>query len=139
GRLVAGSVRAGRSAEGGVPPQAEMVLSAMEAGRAAGPAPDRRAQVRRPYRVVATLRLFSDRPGDPTWTLYTRDVHARGVGFITPHRLPLGYGGTVELVPPTGGDPVRATCTLLRCREAAPGWFEGSLHFDRERPEFEQA
>jgi hypothetical protein len=28
-------------------------------------------------------------------------------------------------------------CTLLRCREAAPGWFEGSVYFNREQPQFD--
>jgi hypothetical protein len=124
---------------GAFPPQADMVLSAMEAGEAKAPKNDRRAVGRRDYRVRAALRLFSDTAATPTWTLYTRDVHARGVGFITPHRLPLGYGGTIDLPDPDGGDaPLRVPCTILRCREAAPGWFEGSLYFNREQPRFNQ-
>lgn len=122
------------------PPQADMVLSALEAGRAAAPKHDRRVAARRAYRVRATLRLYSDQAGTPAWSLYTRDVHSRGLGFITPHRLPLGYGGIVELPDPAGGDgTVRVPCTLLRCREAAPGWFEGSLYFNREQPDFDKA
>jgi hypothetical protein len=87
--------------------------------------------------VRAVLRLFSDGPDVPPWVVYTRDVHARGLGFVSPHRLPLGYGGSIEIPDPC--DP-QATlsihCTLLRCREAAPGWYEGSLYFNREQPEF---
>ncbi len=122
------------------PAQAELVMSAIEAGRFAQDryaGPNRRAYRRRPLRVKAGLRLFSDPPQTPAWTLYTRDVHARGLGFITPHRLPLGYGGLIEL--PSGdadGGTVTIPCTLLRCREAAPGWFEGSLYFNREQPRF---
>ncbi|HEX8916690.1 MAG TPA: hypothetical protein VF796_30350 [Humisphaera sp.] len=120
------------------PPQAELVLSALEAGRGTSPAgPERRGLVRRAYRVKAALRLFSDGPDAPPWPLYTRDVHARGMGFITPHRLPLGYGGEVEVPDPAGGPgTVRIPCTLLRCREAAPGWFEGSVYFNRDQPAF---
>jgi hypothetical protein len=28
-------------------------------------------------------------------------------------------------------------CTLLRCRQASPGWFEGCLHFNREQAMFD--
>ena len=120
-----------------LPSQAEMVLSALEAGGGQEAHADRRAMPRPAYRVKATLRLFSDTPATPAWTLYTRNVHSRGLGFITPHRLPLGYGGILELPDPTGGEtPLRIPGTLLRCREAAPGWFEGSLYFNREQPKF---
>lgn len=121
------------------PPQAEMVLSAMEAGRAAGPSSDRRDKARRTYRVRATLRLYSDAGNAPAWTLFTRDIHSRGLGFITQHRLPLGYGGIVEIPDPRGGaTPLRIAGTLIRCREAASGWFEGSIYFDREHTELNE-
>ena len=113
------------------PPQAELVLSAIEAGRFAGS--NRRGAPRRRFRAKAGLRLFSDVVQAPARTIYTRDVHNRGLGFITPHRLPLGHGGVVEL-PTEDGGTVSIPCTLLRCREAAPGWFEGSLYFNRDQP-----
>ena len=121
------------------PPQVELILSAIEAGRYAGPSapqvagPERRQSKRASYRVRGHLRLFSDAPGEQGRVIYTRDVHPRGLGFITPNRLPLGHGGVVEL-PTPGGKIVSIPCTLLRCREAAPGWFEGSLYFNRDQP-----
>jgi hypothetical protein len=115
------------------PPQAEMVLSAIEAGQF--PNDNRRTAPRRRYRVKACLHLFSDAPETAPWMLFTRDIHARGLGFITPHRLPLGHGGLIEL--PVGeSSRIHIPCTLLRCREAAPGWFEGSLYFNRDQPQF---
>ena len=116
------------------PAQAEMVMSAIEAGQF--PAVDnRRTAPRRRYRVKASLHLFSDAPDTAPWAIYTRDIHARGLGFITPHRLPLGHGGLIEL--PVGeSSRIHIPCTLLRCREAAPGWFEGSLYFNRDQPQF---
>jgi len=127
-----------------VPAQVELVMSALEAGRHGGQAadyagPNRRTARRRSLRVKATLRLFSDAPNTPAWTLFTRDVHTRGLGFITPHRLPLGYGGVLELPascfgPAAEGEMILIPCTLLRCREAAAGWFEGSVYFNREQP-----
>lgn len=113
------------------PLEADLIISALEAGRAAGQA-DRRASSRVSYRVPAILRLFSDLPETEPWTLFTRDIDAKGVGFITRHRLPLGYGGMIRL-PLPNGDFLEAHCTLLRCREAAPGWFEGALCFNREQ------
>ena len=117
------------------PPQAELVLSAIEAGQHAnGPAlgAERRVGRRASFRVRAQLRLYSDNPGEPGRVVYTRDSHARGLGFITPHRLPLGHGGLVDL-PTPGGKIVSVPCTLLRCREAAPGWYEGSVYFNRDQ------
>jgi hypothetical protein len=132
------------------PADVELILSSMEAGRHAwtqeqekaaaslGESPvfeERRTGGRMPYRVRAELRLFRDRPGSPAWLLYVRDADPRGLGFISPHRLPLGYGGYVELVAPTGR-PLSVPCTLFRCREAVPGWYEGAMNFNRELGDF---
>lgn len=117
------------------PPQAELVLSAIEAGQhrmGYEPGAERRATKRVSFRVRAQLRLYSDNPGEPGRVVYTRDIHHRGLGFITPHRLPLGHGGLVDL-PTPAGKIVSIPCTLLRCREAAPGWYEGSVYFNREQ------
>lgn len=117
------------------PPQAELVLSAIEAGqhrKGFDPAAERRSAKRVSFRVRAQLRLYSDNPGEPGRVIYTRDVHHRGLGFITPHRLPLGHGGLVDL-PTPAGRIVSVPCTLLRCREAAPGWYEGSVYFNRDQ------
>jgi hypothetical protein len=131
-------------AEQAFPPQVEMIISSMEAGRhawlqemesAGRHADERRNSDRRPYRVRAELRLFRDRPGSPAWLLYIRDADPRGLGFISPHRLPLGYGGYVELVAPSGR-PVSIPCTLFRCREAVQGWYEGAMSFNREQADF---
>jgi hypothetical protein len=115
------------------PPQADLVLSAIETGQY--PRRERRGIARGSYRVGARLRLYSDRPDTPAWDIYTRDANPRGLGFITPHRLPLGYGGRLKILCPDGLTKSIA-CTLFRCREAAPGWFEGSLYFNRHQPEF---
>lgn len=116
------------------PAMAELILSAMDSGRHGASADNRRALARLPYRVRGRLKLFSDGPHCTPREIYTRDAHARGLGFITPHRLPLGYGGFVEF-PGPDGRPRRIQCTLNRCREAAPGWFEGAVCFNREQPE----
>ena len=112
------------------PPEVNMILSAMQV--APQPAYDARQQRRREYRVRAELKLHSDPPDSEPWTLYTRDADQRGIGFITPHRLPLGYGGWIELISPPGRK-VRVDCTLFRCRQVLPGWYEGALYFNREQ------
>lgn len=116
------------------PPEADFILSALEAGR--NGQGNRRHHTRLRYHVRAELQLFADGPGVPPWELYTRDVDQRSLGFITPHRLPLGYGGRLRLIAPNGV-PVTIECTLLRCREAVSGWYEGALYFNREQWAFE--
>jgi hypothetical protein len=113
-----------------VPAEVELIMSAMEAaGRFAV---QRRALRRIPWRVQASLRLHVDPPGHALRVIYTRDVHARSLGFITSQRLPLGYGGVVDL-PATDGTILSIACTLLRCRQASPGWYEGVVYFNREQ------
>jgi hypothetical protein len=117
------------------PAEADLILSALDVGENGGEAPahdNRRRHPRMRYRVIADLRLFSDPPGSSPWRLYSRDVSARGLGFVTPHRLPLGYGGVVQL-PSPAGRPVSINGTLFRCREVGNGWFEGALYFNREQ------
>lgn len=119
------------------PAQAELILSALEAGRHQAHSEQPRQCRRRPYRVLATLRLFSDPANAAGWTLYTRDVSPRSLGFVTQSRLPLGYGGRIEL-PSSDGLSSHIECTLLRCRQAAPGWYEGALYFNREQARFDE-
>jgi hypothetical protein len=111
------------------PAEVDVILSAMDAG---GGGDEHRIQSRLPYRVRGELTLFSDPEGAEPWVLYTRDADQRGLGFITPHRLPLGYGGWINLLAP-GGRKIRIQCTLYRCRQTVQGWYEGALHFNREQ------
>ena len=111
------------------PPEVELILSALETGQHVGMV---RRPLRRPYRVIARLHLFSDAADTPPWLLYTRDCNSRSLGFITPHRLPLGHGGQIQLPEPSGLT-LFIDCTLSRGREAAPGWHEGAIHFHREQ------
>jgi hypothetical protein len=117
------------------PAEARMILSAIKAGEGAVGV-NRRNQARLSYEVCGELRLFSDVEGSAPWPIYTRDASSRSVGFISPHRLPLGYGGVVEL-PAADGKTISAHCTLFRCRQTARGWYEGALSF--HRPQWELA
>ncbi|HET6248002.1 MAG TPA: hypothetical protein VFE47_09925 [Tepidisphaeraceae bacterium] len=116
-----------------LPAEVELILSAIETGRHGYR--ERRSIARAVYRVQASLRLFSDQPNTPPATLYTRDVNQRGLGFITKTRLALGHGGLLDITLPDGRDCTIA-CTLLRCREATPEWFEGSVYFNRQQLDF---
>ena len=112
--------------------EVEFVMSALDA---AGHTDERRRISRLPYRVRAALQLFADMYDGQTIVLHTRDITPKSLGFITRHRLPLGYGGVVDLPDPTGA--VRSIdCTLIRCREVAKGWYEGAVYFNREQADF---
>lgn len=132
--LVADAPAGPRATPKPLPAEVEFILSALEAGEY--PGPQRRGAGRGRYRVAASLKLFSDTPQAPPWTLYVRDANVKGLGFVTRHRLPLGYGGILTVVDPMGRT-VQIDCTLLRCREAAAGWFEGSMYFNRDQAAFE--
>jgi hypothetical protein len=120
-----------------LPQDAALVLTALEA---AGGRENRRQSPRMTYRATALLWLFADAPGSSARVLYTRDVNERGIGFVTKDRLPLGYGGVLRLPSlRTPGQVFSIPCTLYRCRLAAPGWYEGALHFNRDQTEFRPA
>ena len=123
--------------------EARLILSSLDAGR--GEAyPRLRHPTREPgrragrcaYRVRATLALTCDAPDAPPRALFTRDVTSDAVGFVSPDRLPLGYGGTLTLAA-ADGRVVSAAALLTRCRACVGGWFEGALHFTRRQPAFE--
>ena len=119
------------------PADVEFILSAIDSGRKQGDGRyTRRSLGRMMFRTEARLRLFSEPPGSAPWVLYTRDANRRGIGFLSRNRLPLGYGGLLELVAPNG-HPLAAHGTLFRCREAAPGWYEGALYFNRDQFAFD--
>jgi len=117
-----------------IPAQVKMILSAMEAGGHRSPEHRNRRRIR--LHVQGVLRLFSDSAAPNPRTLYTRDIHSRAMGFICPDRLPLGHGGTVELTHPDRGTVI-IPCTIIRCRQALEGWYEGSVAFSRVFSEFD--
>lgn len=121
------------SAEESWPAEVQFVLSALNS--AIVPEQDRRALLRLEYRVRAMLRLFSDGPDSPPWRIYARNINERAMGFVGPDRLPLGFGGIVML-PGRDGLIRRIPCTILRCREASPGWFDSAVYFNRPQVEF---
>src|SRR5689334_3790987 len=85
---------------GHLPHEVEFILSALEAGQFDGPT--RRRMQRRPYRVAAYLKLFSDNQHAQPWPIFVRDIDQKGLGFVTRHRLPLGYGGILNIESPQG-------------------------------------
>ena len=115
------------------PGRARQMLAALD-GRGAPPAAvvERRRAPRARYSVPATVRL-SDASAGPVPTVYVRDVNRWGAGFIVGVRLPVRGKAVVTLAAPQGAT-VTAACVIRRCREYAPGWFEGTLEFDAEQP-----
>ena len=116
------------------PIEVDMILSAMEAARTdASDLSDRRKHPRATRRVQAELQLFAHNPLQPPIQLYTRDISASGIGFITRERLTLGYNGLVA-IHLNEKETITAQCNVYRCREAINGWYEGALAFTVEQP-----
>lgn len=115
--------------------EAAMVISAMEAAvetKLPQLSPMER-QMRRisraTLRVRAELALWADGEQGEPWSLFTRDLDTRAMGFICQDRLPLGYGGTITLTMPDGRRQ-QLEVTVTRCRPCSAGWYEGALHFN---------
>lgn len=87
---------------------------------------ERREVPRHRYLGRARLTLHGDRDV----TLYTRDVTARGVGFIANGELQPEVRGTVAFNTPAG-QPVQVEGQLVRAHTIAQGWHEGYVEFDR--------
>lgn len=115
------------------PHAVEFIISALEAGPR--PAQERQKLKRSEYRVRATLRLHSDDSESPPRLLYARNVSPKAIAILSPQPLALSHGGILRITTPQGG-VTEISCTVLRCREVAPGWFEGALYFNREQRAF---
>jgi hypothetical protein len=119
-----------RTADASWPTEVNMIISAMEAG---GSVEDKREIPRMLFRAKAFLKLFVDRQESKGRALYLRDANERSLGFVTQHRLPLGYGGVIQVCPPLkAGQVFELGCTVIRCRQVADGWFEGCVSLNRE-------
>jgi len=118
-----------RDADEVIPAEVDLILSAMDVGQSF--AGERRRASRLPLRRRASLKLYADPADANPRTIFTRDADARGMGFITPDLLPLGYGGWVTVRAPNG-DVLQVECTVYRCRKTVEGWYEGALNFHRQ-------
>ncbi len=118
------------------PAEVEFILSALEAGPM--PAAERQRLPRLKHRVEASLSLFSDAQDTLPTLLYVRHVNIKALGFLTDRQLPLSHGGLLR-VPSIDGRNLAIYCTILRCRQAAPGWYEGAVYFNRPQSAFSTA
>ncbi len=117
-----------------------MILTAMDAASKGRNAPAARYErregpVRVPIRQEAALTLFADAPSTAAKTIFLRDVEPRAIGFITPARLPLGYGGTLHCRD-LANEERRLAVTIIRCRSCYGGWFEGAAYFHQPHKAF---
>ena len=116
------------------PHEVEFMISALEAGPR--PVVDRQKMPRTRYRARALLKLYSDAAEAPAALLYTRHVNRQAIGFVTSRHLTLSHGGMLRILDPQG-KPIEIACTVLRCREVTPGWFEGAVYFNRQQAMFD--
>jgi hypothetical protein len=95
-------------------------------------AANRREHARCAYQVPAMLGSVKGE-GAQRKRIYTRDVNAWGVGFVTQEMVPVGSEAFL-LMSKGFGQVVQRKCTIVRCREAMPGWYEGAVRFHAEEP-----
>jgi hypothetical protein len=105
------------------PTEVDFILSVLET--ASFPEADARMGGRTRYHATAELEIQGELPA----TLYTRDISAISLGFITRSALPVRFGAVVRLFTP-GDGPREIPCTVFRCRPLAPGWYEGAVFFN---------
>jgi len=65
--------------------------------------------------------------------LWTRDINAWNLGFLSRQPLPVASSGTLRFEVP-GGEIVVAVAQVKRCREFSAGWFEGYVNFMQTIP-----
>jgi hypothetical protein len=118
-----------RSGQSSWPADAQAAMSKLETSFA--PLTEHRAAERRRYRTTARFWIAAEQ----STQFYVRDVSARGLGFICKDALTESLRGKLRLALPDGG-MMQVTGTILRCREFAPGWYEGALQFAREQGVF---
>ena len=93
---------------------------------------DRRRSERVPHHVRAAMEI-DDALQHTRQTIYTRDVSSWGVGFIS--RVPLPTGANAMLhIAGVHGRTLQVMCSVIRCREVLPGWYEGAAVLFKEEP-----
>jgi hypothetical protein len=65
--------------------------------------------------------------------LWTRDINAWNVGFLSRQPLAAASSGTLRFEIPDG-EIVVVPAQVKRCREFIPGWFEGYVNFMQTIP-----
>jgi hypothetical protein len=120
---------------GGVPQDARFVISVLNGEQVCGAQHEERRRFRRePFIASAELEVLGDAP-PPRTAIFTRDANRWGVGFVTQRPLPVARDATLRIW--IGGEMLMIRSCVLRCREAAPGWFEGAVLFYHEEPRLE--
>jgi hypothetical protein len=110
------------------PRDVETAMAAVSSSTAV-PEEERRTTARAEYRVDAHLRLLPEVDSEGERVIYTRDIDEWGIGFVTAFAFAPGRKAIVRLQAPSGKELLRR-CTVLRCREILPGWFESAVALD---------
>ncbi len=95
---------------------------------------DRRKLARKPYFLQTELLLTG--PVETHVTIFSRDINAWNVGFISPIPLPPRGKAIVQLVAPDGRS-VAVGCRLRRCQAFDLGWFDCFAEFCQPQYPFE--
>jgi hypothetical protein len=119
-----------RDTQSAWPMDARAAMFVLEANGSAEQYFDRRESDRTPCHVDATACSAAEPAQLAEFILYTRDIDALNLGFVTAQNLAIGSHVQVNLT--LDERKVQLTGTIARCRYFMEGWFEGVVQFDRE-------
>jgi hypothetical protein len=107
------------------------VLEAFRALEGFAPRCERRKLRRTRYYTAAQMLVSLDGPA----TVYTRDVNPWLIGLVGNVHLD-NYDHVMLHLPLPDQPAMEVECTVRRCQEFLPGWFDYALHFRHEQPLF---
>lgn len=87
---------------------------------------DRRLAERHPF--FYPVNVASQRPGSPSFSAFSRDISAGGMGLL--HNMPLERGPVVLTIMSDAESPVRLAGIIMWCVPCGEGWYTSGVRFD---------
>lgn len=98
---------------------------------------ERRLRNRFPYRVQAELTWVDLPDADPV-AVFTRDINSWTVGTLTLAPMQTGWRCNLRLPDPLSHHALEIACSVYRCTEFYPGWYDVALRFAKEHRRFHE-
>lgn len=86
---------------------------------------DRRQTERHPFFYPVNVSLH--RTGSPSFSAFSRDISAGGMGLL--HNMPLELGAVVLTILSDAASPVRLAGEIMWCVPCGEGWYTSGVRF----------